>query len=66
MKLVYGGYNSRFGFVGSEMDLEVNPADESEGIGSDGSLQMVLHSEAEGISATPISATPASPSRFGR
>nr|GEX40433.1 protein tesmin/TSO1-like CXC 2 isoform X2 [Tanacetum cinerariifolium] len=46
---------------GSEMDLEVNHADESEGIGSDGSLQMVLHTEAE-----PISATPATPSRFGR
>ncbi|GJV39559.1 tesmin/TSO1-like CXC 2 isoform X2 [Tanacetum coccineum] len=50
-----------FAFIGSEMDLEVNHADESEGIGSDGSLQMVLHTEAE-----PISATPATPSRFGR
>ncbi|KAI7748532.1 hypothetical protein M8C21_024100 [Ambrosia artemisiifolia] len=43
---------------GSEMDPEVN---ECEGNGSDGSLQMVLYTEAE-----PVSATPATPSRFGR
>ncbi|KAK9070947.1 hypothetical protein SSX86_009515 [Deinandra increscens subsp. villosa] len=43
---------------GSEMDLEVN---EGEGNGSDGSLQMILYNESETVSATP-----ATPSRFGR
>ncbi|XP_076944044.1 protein tesmin/TSO1-like CXC 2 [Bidens hawaiensis] len=42
---------------GSEMDLEVNECDEN---GSDGSLQTGLHIEAELVSATP-----ATPSRFG-
>ncbi|KAK1417704.1 hypothetical protein QVD17_26838 [Tagetes erecta] len=43
---------------GSQMDLEVN---ECEGNGNDGSLDMVLYNEAEQVSATP-----ATPSRFGR
>ncbi|KAI3774436.1 hypothetical protein L1987_48991 [Smallanthus sonchifolius] len=43
---------------GSEIELEVN---ECEGNGSDGSLQMVLYNETE-----PVSATPATPSHFGR
>ncbi|KAJ0700316.1 putative transcription factor Tesmin family [Helianthus annuus] len=43
---------------GSEMDPEVN---ECEGNASDGSLQMALYNESE-----PVSATPATPSRFGR
>lgn len=43
------------------MDPEMNVLDECEGDGSDGSLQMVLYNEAEQVSATP-----ATPSRFGR
>ncbi|XP_024978880.1 protein tesmin/TSO1-like CXC 2 isoform X2 [Cynara cardunculus var. scolymus] len=47
---------------GSEMDLEVNVVDDCEGNVTDGSLQkMAMHNEAE-----PVSATPATPSRFGR
>ncbi|XP_071691531.1 protein tesmin/TSO1-like CXC 2 [Rutidosis leptorrhynchoides] len=46
---------------GSEMDPEMHVLDECEVNASDGSLQMVLYSEAEQISATP-----ATPSRFGR
>lgn len=47
---------------GSEMDLEVNVVDDCEGNLTDGSLQkMAMHNEAE-----PVSATPATPSRFGR
>lgn len=46
---------------GSEMDVEVNAVDECEGNGGDGSLQMVLQNETEQVSATP-----ATPSRFGR
>ncbi|KAJ0442920.1 putative transcription factor Tesmin family [Helianthus annuus] len=42
---------------GSDMDLEGNECDTN---GSDGSLQTVFHTEAE-----PVSATPATPSRFG-
>ncbi|KAI3712427.1 hypothetical protein L1987_70983 [Smallanthus sonchifolius] len=43
---------------GSDMDLEANECDRN---GGDGSLPMVLHIEAD-----PVSATPATPSRFGR
>nr|XP_043625015.1 protein tesmin/TSO1-like CXC 2 [Erigeron canadensis] len=46
---------------GFEMDPDVNAVDECEGNGTDGNLQMVLHNEADLISATP-----ATPSRFGR
>ncbi|KAI3815431.1 hypothetical protein L1987_15098 [Smallanthus sonchifolius] len=45
---------------GSDMDLEANECD---GNGGDGSLPMILHIEAEPVSATP--ATPATPC-FGR
>lgn len=58
---VYDGFNSGSDFIGSEMDVEMNVADEGEGNGSDGSLQMILHNEGEHVSATP-----ATPSRFGR
>lgn len=45
-------------FIGSQMDLEVN---ECEGNANDGSLPMALYNEVEQVSATP-----ATPSRFGR
>lgn len=47
---------------GSEMDLDPNLVDECEGNGTDGRFQkMAIHHEVE-----PVSATPATPSRFGR
>ncbi|XP_023730306.1 protein tesmin/TSO1-like CXC 2 isoform X2 [Lactuca sativa] len=47
---------------GSEMDPEMNVVDECEGNGTDGRFQkMAIHHEVE-----PISATPPTPSRFGR
>lgn len=47
---------------GSEMDPEMNVVDECEGIGTDGRFQkMAIHHEVDTVSATP-----ATPSRFGR
>ncbi|XP_024978879.1 protein tesmin/TSO1-like CXC 2 isoform X1 [Cynara cardunculus var. scolymus] len=61
-KNTFGRKDGGSAFIGSEMDLEVNVVDDCEGNVTDGSLQkMAMHNEAE-----PVSATPATPSRFGR
>ncbi|KAJ9538228.1 hypothetical protein OSB04_030961 [Centaurea solstitialis] len=61
-KNTFGRKDGGFDFIGSEMDLEVNVVDDFEGNVTDGSLQkMAILNEAE-----PVSATPATPSRFGR